>query len=55
VAVLDENLGEIVVHRRLFSQQRQEQMDWLPYLSQLSRRLTTLKYTPIYDILPDPL
>ena len=55
VTVLDENLRKIVVHRRLFGPQRQEQMDWMPYLSQLSRRPTALKYTPIYDMLPDPL
>ena len=28
-------------------------MDWLPYLTQLSRRPAALKYTGIYPMLPD--
>lgn len=30
-------------------------MDWLPYLTQLSRRPAALKYTGIYPMLPDPV
>jgi hypothetical protein len=30
-------------------------MDWLPYLTQLSRRPAALKYTGIYPMLPGPL
>jgi hypothetical protein len=30
-------------------------MDWLPYLTQLSRRPAALKYTGIYPMLPEPI
>lgn len=55
VEVYDENMREIVNHNRLFGNQQQEQMDWLPYLSQLARRPSALKYTPVYDMMPDVL
>jgi hypothetical protein len=55
VTVLDENLREIVTHKRLYGNRKQEQMDWLPYLSQLSRRPSALKYSSIYAMMPDPL
>jgi len=55
VAVLDENLREVVRHRRLYGQRRQEVMDWIPYLKQLSRYPAALKYSGIYTMLPDPV
>ena len=55
VEVYDENMREIVNHNRLFGNQQQEQMDWLPYLSQLARRPSALKYTPVYEMRPDVL
>lgn len=55
VIVLDESLREIVTHKRLYGPQRQERMDWLPYLSQLARRPSALKYSPVYEMMPDPL
>ncbi len=53
VIVLDENHREIVRHPRLYGKRRQESMDWLPYLNQLARRPSALKYTGIYDLLPE--
>jgi len=55
VGVLDESLREIVTHRRLYGGVKQESMDWLPYLHQLSRRPAALKYTPVYTMMPDIL
>ncbi len=55
VVVLDESLRPVVKHRRLYGSSRQESMDWLPYLTQLSRRPGALKYTPVYSLMPEPL
>lgn len=55
VTVFDENLREIVTHQRLYGDRKQERMDWLPYLCQLARRPSALKYSPMYDLMPDPL
>jgi len=55
VIVLDENHREIVRHRRLYGNNKQESMNWLPYLTQLSRCPGALKYSGIYKMLPEPL
>ena len=55
VIVLDENYREIIRHPRLYGDKSQESMDWLPYLTQLSRRPAALKYSGIYPMLPGPL
>lgn len=52
VIVHDEFDHEIVRHRRLYGDTQQQQMDWLPYLKQLSLRPRALKYTGIYDLMP---
>lgn len=54
VFILDAQLKPVVTHKRLYGNQK-ESMDWLPYLSQLSRRPGALKYTPIFKMLPDSL
>jgi transposase len=53
VIVLDENYREVARHRRFYGQENKESMDWLPYLTQLSRRPAALKYTGIYSMLPE--
>ncbi len=55
VGVLDDSLREIVRHRRLYGEGRQECMDWIPYLTQLARSPGALKYTGVYRMLPDPV
>lgn len=55
VVPLDENHREIVRHKRLYGNYKQQSMDWLPYLTQLSRCPGALKYSGIYGMLPDPL
>jgi len=52
VVVMDENYREIVRHRRLYGDNKQQSMDWLPYLKQLSIRPRALKYSGIYDMMP---
>ncbi|MDK2788826.1 MAG: hypothetical protein PWP07_2071 [Epulopiscium sp.] len=39
-------------HQQFYGDSKQESMNWLPYLSQLSRRPGALKYSGIYGILP---
>lgn len=52
VIVMDENYKEIVRHRRIYGDTKQQNMDWLPYLKQLSIRPKALKYSGIYDMMP---
>ena len=52
VTVLDENYKEIVVHRRLYGDSRQESMEWLPYLGYISRHPRSLRNTGIFDMMP---
>jgi len=55
VIVLDRDYKEITRHKRLYGKNRQESMNWIPYLSQLSKCPTALKYSGIHEMLPDPL
>lgn len=55
VIVMDENYREIVRHRRLYGDTKQQSMDWLPYLKQLSIRPRALKYSGIYDMMPSAM
>lgn len=55
VIVMDENFREIVRHRRLYGDTKQQSMDWLPYLKQLALRPRALKYSGIYDMMPSEL
>jgi hypothetical protein len=55
VIVMDENYQEIVRHRRLYGDTKQQRMDWLPYLRQLSMRPRALKYSGIYDMMPSEM
>lgn len=55
VIVLDDSLREFIIHSRLYGGTKQESMQWIPYLEQLSIRPGALKYTGIYQMLPPPL
>jgi hypothetical protein len=55
VIALDKGYQPIVKHRRLYGEFRQQSMQWLPYLTQLSRSPNALKYTGIYPMLPESL
>lgn len=54
VTVLDDNMKEIVVHRRLYGDET-ESMDWLPYLTYIARRPRSLRNTGIYEMMPATL
>lgn len=55
IIVMDENYREIVRHRRLYGDTKQQRMAWLPYLRQLSIRPRALKYSGIYDMMPSTM
>ena len=55
VTVMDSDYKEIITHPRLYGQMKRESMNWIPYLTQLSRRPAALKYTGIYGLFPSPL
>mgnify|MGYP002355660097 FL=1 len=55
IIVLDENYREIIRHRRLYGDTKQQSMVWLPYLKQLSVRPRALKYSGIYDLMPSAM
>ena len=52
VTVMDENMREIVRHRRLYGDREQASMDWLPYLKYIAKRPRSLRNSGIYDMLP---
>lgn len=53
VIPIDENHREIIHHERFYGDYKQQSMKWLPYLTQLSRCPGALKYTGIYQLLPE--
>jgi len=53
VIPLDESHREVVKHERFYGSFKQQSMKWLPYLTQLSRSPGALKYTGIYQMLPE--
>lgn len=55
VVPMDENYRAIVRHERFYGDCKQQSMKWLPYLTQLSRRPGALKYTGIYQMLPESI
>lgn len=55
VLPLNKSHGVIVRHQRLYGDHKQQSMQWLPYLTQLSRSPNALKYTGIYPMLPESL
>lgn len=55
VVPLDDSHRDIVRHSRLYGDFKQQSMQWLPYLTQLSRHPAALKYTGIYEMLPQTM
>ncbi len=55
VTVLDDDFHEIVTHRRLYGDNHQESMDWIPYLSYVSRHPRSLMNTGIFDMMPQSM
>lgn len=55
VTVLDNDYREIVRHRRLYGDERQSSMEWVPYLDYISRHPRSLKNTGIYAMMPQTM
>lgn len=55
VEILNEDLQVVVTHKRLYGEEKQQSMQWLPYLKQLSFRPRALKYSGIYDMMPNTM
>lgn len=53
VLPLDESFEVVVKHNRLYGNTRQEKMDWMPYLTQLSKKPRALKYSGVYEMFPE--
>ncbi len=51
VIVLDRDYKEIITHERLYGN-RQESMNWIPYLQLMAKRPRAIKYTKFYNELP---
>jgi len=54
VEILDEDCNHIIRHKRLYGEEK-ESMNWIPYLELMSKRPTALKYTGLYNQLPQIL
>ena len=55
VTVLDDDYHHIVTHRRLYGNDYQSSMEWVPYLEYISRHPRSLKNTGIYAMMPDAM
>ena len=53
VIVMDQDLHEIVRHRRLYGEDEPESMNWLPYLKYIARKPRSLRNSGIYDMMPE--
>jgi transposase len=53
VTVMDMQHHPIVTHRRLYGDQKQSSMEWLPYLTAISRKPRSLYNSGIFDMMPD--
>jgi len=52
--VMDKDMHEVVRHKRLYGNEH-ERMDWLPYLTYISRRPRSLRNSGIYDMMPQTM
>lgn len=55
VVVMDQDMHEIVRHRRLYGEKEAESMDWLPYLKYIARKPRSLRNSGIYEMMPENL
>ncbi len=55
VVVMDQDMHEIVRHRRLYSDKETERMDWLPYLKYIAKKPRSLRNSGIYDLMPETM
>lgn len=43
----------VVTHQRLYGEQKQSSMNWLPYLRSISRKPRSLFHSSIFDMMPE--
>ena len=55
VTVQDEAGRVIITHRRLYGEEKQSRMEWVPYLDYISRHPRSLKNTGIYEMMPQEM
>lgn len=55
VTVFDNSHKEIITHRRLYGDEFQSSMEWVPYLDYISRHPRSLKNTGIYGMMPETM
>lgn len=55
VIVMDMKQHLIVAHRRLYGDQKQSSMEWLPYLTAISRKPRSLFNSGLFDLMPESL
>ena len=53
VIVMDQDLHEIVRHRRLYGAEEKESMNWQPYLKEIARKPRSLYNSGIYEMMPE--
>ena len=53
IIVMDQDMHEIVRHRRLYGENETESMNWLPYLKYIARKPRSLRNSGIYDMMPE--
>ncbi|MCR5475744.1 MAG: IS21 family transposase [Lachnospiraceae bacterium] len=55
VIVMGMEHHHIVTHKRLYGGHKQSSMDWIPYLTEISRKPRSLFNSGIYDMMPAPM
>lgn len=55
VQVMDMQQRLIVTHQRLYGDQKQSSMDWIPYLTSISRKPRSLFNSGLFDMMPDSM
>lgn len=55
IEILDLNLKHIISHKRLYGGYKQTSIEWLPYLSYISRKPRSLHNSGIYDMMPEKI
>lgn len=55
VTVMDQDMHEIVRHRRLYGEKETESMDWIPYLKSIASKPRSLRNSGIYDMMPEAM
>lgn len=55
IKVMDMQQHLIVTHRRLYGDQKQSSMEWIPYLTAISRKPRSLFNSGLFDMMPDSM